>query len=131
MAAENEGMEEEIKSLKDEITTCVQLAEKYSAAGLDDVAPAENETKEPVPELANRISQLEVEIAVLNDSLESGQTGIPLELAKEHEDLKKVISRLLKWKKSTRGRECEKEEAAGGDEVRPKTHDRPTRGSRD
>jgi chromosome segregation ATPase len=104
------SVEEEIRALKDEITTSVQLAEKYGAAGLEEIAPAENEAKETVPELANRISQLEVEIAVLKDSLESGQTGIPPELAKEHDDLRKVISRLLKRKKALEGEAVKKKQ---------------------
>jgi chromosome segregation ATPase len=94
------SVEEEVRALKDEITTSVQLAEKYGAAGLEGVVPAENEAKETVPELANRISQLEVEIAVLKDSLESGQSGIPTDLSKEQDELKKTISRLLKRKKA-------------------------------
>jgi DNA repair exonuclease SbcCD ATPase subunit len=94
------AMDEEIRRLKDEITTSVQLAERYGAPGLDDVVPAENEAKETVPELANRISQLEVEIAVLKDSLESGQTGIPAEVAREHEELKRATAKLLKRKKA-------------------------------
>jgi hypothetical protein len=55
-----------------------------------------------VPELANRISQLEVELAVLKDALKDGQSS------KEHDELRKTNSRLLKRKKALEGESVKK-----------------------
>jgi myosin heavy subunit len=86
----------EINLLKDEITTAVQLGEKYVSTSSE---PAENEGDESVTELANRISQLDSEIAILKDAIESGENIVSPNIIKEQEDLKRMIGRLLKQKK--------------------------------
>lgn len=89
-------MDEEIEKLKEDITTSIMLAEKYGNATSEDITPAENENHETVPELATRITQMEIELAVINDAVKSGQSGIPPDLLKEQKELSKVIKKLMK-----------------------------------
>lgn len=90
--------EKRIAKIKDSLTTSVMLATKYGADD-DSIKPAENENNENVTELANRITQLQVELAVVKDAVESGQTGIPEDLLTEHQELKRIITKLAKRKK--------------------------------
>ena len=79
---------------KEEITTSIQLAEKYGINN-DDIQIAENEANESVPELANRITQLELQLALLKDDLQNGNSGVPKELIDEQKKLKKTVKQLL------------------------------------
>ena len=83
---------------KEEITTSIQLAEKYGINN-DDIQIAENEANESVPELANRITQLELQLALLKDDLQNGNSGVPKELIDEQKKLKKTVKQLLELKK--------------------------------
>ena len=93
------GDDKEIQEIKDEIKITVDLAEKYSAVddGTDPVDVEGNE--ESVTELAARISQMEIEIAILNDDLASGKSGIPKDTQVVQEELKKALGKLLRKKR--------------------------------
>lgn len=92
-----EQLDKEIENLKEDITTSIMLAEKYGNVS-DEIQPAENENHETVPELATRITQMEIELAVVKDAVQSGHSGIPPDLLKEQKELTKVIKKLLERK---------------------------------
>jgi predicted nuclease with TOPRIM domain len=96
--AEVRRLEGEIEQLKADITTAVQLTEKYGGADFGSAATA-NESPNELHQLATQLSQLEAEIALIRDSLEAGFTGVPLGLAAEREDLEKVMKRRTAKKK--------------------------------
>lgn len=91
-------MDEEIEKLKEDITTSIQLAEKYGNSTNESIKPAENENHETVTELAARITQMEIELAVIKDAVQSGHSGVPPDLQKEQKELKKVIKKLMERK---------------------------------
>lgn len=88
-------MDKEIEKLKEDITTSILLAEKFGNSTNESIKPAENENHETVTELATRITQMEVELAVIKDAVQSGHSGVPPDLQKEQKELKKVIKKLM------------------------------------
>ena len=86
--------------IKEDIKATVDLGDKYGASddGTDPVDPDEND--ESVTELAARISQMEIEITILNDELASGKSGIPKDTQIVHQELQKVIAKLKERKAS-------------------------------
>jgi chromosome segregation ATPase len=100
-------LDQTIASIKDELTTSIQLSHKYGAVTeADDVI--ENELNESVAELANRISQCEIDLVVLMEAIGAGESGVPPEVLAEQATLKKVISRMLKKKKRLEDENAEK-----------------------
>ncbi|KAH0795728.1 hypothetical protein GPJ56_000358 [Histomonas meleagridis] len=92
-------LSDQITFYKDEITTSILLAEKYGTITANIEITEETDTTETVTELASRISQLEAQLAVLQDGQVNGDDGVPKELAQEQKDLTKIVSNLLKRKK--------------------------------
>ena len=92
--------DEQIRQIKEDIKATVDLGDKYGASddGTDPVDTDEND--ESVTELAARISQMEIEITILNDELASGKSGIPKDTQIVHQELQKVIAKLKERKAS-------------------------------
>jgi chromosome segregation ATPase len=109
LEVEMAAVEGEIEELKAEITTAVQLAEKYGAGGLEGV---QKETRDDLHELAATISQLEAEIAMLPEAGFGG--GFARDAAELHE-LKRVIGCLAAKKKKLEGEMPERRKL--GDEL--------------
>ena len=91
-------VEHEIQEIKDAIKITVDLAEKYGASDDGESAADADECEESVTELAARISQMEIEIAILNDEIASGKSGIPQDTQAVHDELKKVLGKLIRKK---------------------------------
>ena len=86
--------DEEIRHIKDDIKATVDLEDKYGAPD-DGTEPSDaDDNEETVTELAARISQMEIEITILNDEIASGRSGIPKDTQMVHAELQKVIAQL-------------------------------------